>query len=123
MNFSRRLKAFLEGWSGPLFPVGIDELTQVFMSGKITPEQMDEMRTKARVTNWIGRVQPTTKDGFAWHTGHYFLMPEGYIAILFPPRDSGTSCAVYTQGLHQTETIQRLVKKITAALTQLEAEG
>lgn len=123
MSFEQRPSARHEGWDGPFYPPGLEQLNSIHQAGTLTPEAMEEMKQKARVVSWIGRIRPTTSDGYQWWTGHLFLMAEGYVAVFFPPRESDESIAVYRQGPVPDETVQRLLQRISSALEAMESEA
>jgi hypothetical protein len=124
MRFRKCQEALFKGMR-PRFPKGINQLNQLYSSGK--GFSVNDLREVLRgvpgfYTACLGLL---TSDGYHWHVQVIFLYENEVVYVLFPWRDNKgmeRSVALYPEEAIPKEALVRLVGKITKSLEMRQVQ-
>lgn len=118
MSFERMKEAKLEGYRGPLFPTGIDDLNKAFRDTPINEFCWLE-ETVRYLSSYVGVTRPQTSDGYHWFVAITLNAKNGFLVVAFPHKPTSRSIAFYFQGDVTPEEIKEVVEKLTAHIGQI----
>jgi hypothetical protein len=118
-KFEKVRSARLEGFDGPFFPIGIDELSELDHTvGGVA----DELLTKAEAKKYKRQLMwgVRTSDNFDWARNPLLRVGKCKIAVLFPFNSGTRSVTVYRKGKVKQKHINEIIRMFIRAFKRKE---